>query len=659
MDTNPVMPSDLALSHTVPLSDLFAIGAGGGRPNGQGFQRTRGAGPGGAQRIVDRFEGTVAACAFLRLAPGLAGCAMFTLEGSYQLQTCPAGGWLLLPSGDASAYWIPHAPRLRILDESGHITSDQPAGLAAMSLGTNCLSIGFAVTEGCHLDLAVWRMPVSEPDFLHALQALGTLETQAWFVYASHTRYTRPADFYLHLVHGHVYGNVRNWPKYWKLCDELDAWGLYLIASGLEKATGKRLYTLIKRQLVYSVIERQAEDGGWYHGEWTDRMESHYRLVNGAVLMLAAYLEEDDDERVRSSLEKACAFLVGKAQRIEEGVWFVHDSLEGDEEGMRHYPFVWSYSTALGKSPSNMLILNTHLDSAIALDRAREASGDVRHNTALESAGRAVRAVLGLHPAEWLYSWLFRILDLGLLPKEQAVRLPLPLRAIKRLGWKYLAPRLHLIKARLPRLVMPNGFIDRSLCQKDYSTRYQSVHVWDLVRYLRRFPEPDLRELLQRTTAYTHLGAIRAHWKEAPERQDALGFWVEALYHLCLLDPEPRYRDWLAQAILDTVDVNLGLPPSLLGGNPEAIPHAEAVACPSPRDYRLRVVNLSRRESQEILIVNTSQQALPLTWELPPAFEPVWMGQDGKPLPNDAPFPLIPSRGWLHAVATPAAGTSK
>ena len=71
--------------------------------------------------------------------------------------------------------------------------------------------------------------------------------------------------------------------------------GFIVALSGLELATGKLIYTLLKRQLLFSVIARQSEDGGWYHGEWTDLMESHYRFHNGAMLLLEAALKEQPE----------------------------------------------------------------------------------------------------------------------------------------------------------------------------------------------------------------------------------------------------------------------------------------------------------------------------------------------------------------------------
>jgi len=595
--------------------------------------------------LLDRFSDSKALCAFIR-APLLSDPLLsLNLAGNYRLEACPSGGWLLSPeTSNQDSYWIPQPPQLRKLDDDGHILSHRAATITALSVTSYELTVDIQGNPGENLDLTLWRLPASEPDLLEGLLNPLNLELQPVFLWSSHTTYTHPADLYLHLIHGHIYENHEVWPRYWRICSELDAHALYVTLKGLEKATGKRLYTLLKHQVVLSVIDRQAEDGGWYHGEWTDGMESHYRLVNGALQLLAAHLEDKNDPLVRMALEKGIAFLVERAQSIGPGLWFMHDSLESSEDSIRDYPFPWEKSRALGKSISNLLILNTHLDTLVTLGRYQEVTGDQRYHEQISSAREATRSVMELDTANWFYKSLFRILDLTLLPKKEARNLPLPLRAIKRIGWKYLSPRLHKIKCAFPRLVMPNGYIDRALCQKGFSTRYQSVHVWDLVRYLRRFPDERLKPILERALEYTHSGPIRAHWAEAPERQDALGFWVEALYHLYMLDPHPRYRQWLAEAALDCIDAGLGLPPSCLGSHSEILNPGEGIACLSPQNLNLRVINLSRQNHMEFLVINPTNETAELHWQSEPPLRLHWPEGSPNPDPNSL---TIPGKGWV------------
>ena len=607
--------------------------------------------PGGVQVIRDEFA-TGEACCFARVSLENDGGVELRLAGDYAIDTCPLGGWLARPADAGLAvYWIPQPPVARRVDGDGHVLGQARAEISGFSSRRGETTIELRIPAGHFLDVVLWRVPPSDRTLAMEFSQAETLERQPFFLWSSHTRYEGAGDLYLHLLFGHVYENHAVWPRYWRVCSELDAWALYVILAGLERATGKRLYGLLKRQVVLSVVARQAGDGGWYHGEWTVAMESHYRLVNAAVLMLEAYLEEDNDDQVRASLAKGVAFLVNRSQKLDVGVWFLHDSLEGDSDGIRQYPFPWSSSSALGKAESNLLVLNTHLDSVIALDRYARATGNEQYAAINRSAHQATLAVLGLSAAEWLYRPLFRILDLTLLPKERAMALPVHLRAIKRAGWKYLVPILHRIKAVFPRLVMPGGFIDRGLCQRGFSTRYQSVNVWDLVRYLGCFEDERIGTVLSRALDYTYRGPVRSHWKEDPTRHDALGFWAEALYRLCLMDPEPKYRRWLGEAILDVEEAGIGLPPSSLGGNAEALPPAEQRPCPSPSDSRLRVVNLSRGDAFELLVVNPAAEALPLVWQRAPQGVLAWTSSDHSLSANPAGVSSVPGHGWLLGAA--------
>jgi hypothetical protein len=134
-------------------------------------------------------------------------------------------------------------------------------------------------------------------------------------------------------------------------------------------------------------------------------------------------LDRQPDAAVRASLERAAAFLARQHQPLRNGVWFPHDELEASVESMERGPFKWVKSRALGKSVSNMLVLNTHLDATIALDRYRGLTTDGQHQALVDSACRATRIVLEMRPAEWLYRLMFRLIGLTFLPADEAKRL--------------------------------------------------------------------------------------------------------------------------------------------------------------------------------------------------------------------------------------------
>ena len=607
----------------------------------------------GVNLVLDRFADSGAAVGFLRVSGCVASQATIGIEGCYQLDTCAAGGWLLSPRDPVlDSYWIPQPPHLRKLDRDGHVQSHRPAQASAFTVSPSKLGLTLDIPNENVLDVPVWRLPASETDLIQSLRALRTLETQPYFLWSSHTAYERPADLYLHLVHGHVYENHEVWPRYWRVCSELDAYALYLTLSGLERATGKRLYNLLKLQVVFSIIARQAKDGGWYHGEWTDGMESHYRLHTGGVLMLSNYLEESGDPVVRQALERAAAFSASRTDTLKWGTWFLHDSLEQSLDTAKLYPFHWIPSRAFGKSETNMLILNTHLDTAVSLERYRRVTDDQRYGPLVESAHQSTRGLLSERPANWLYKPFFRAIGLTYLPTSQGQALPLPARAMKRIAWKYLEPLLPAIKKRFPRLVMPDGFIDRSLSQVGLSYRYQPVNLMDLIRTRRIFDDASLDKVLETSFSFTQYSGIKARWKEMKGKEDdSLGFWAEALYHLCLANPALKYRAWLAEAMLDLEDNKLGLSPSLLGANAEAVGPDQQHPCPSPRDSRLRVANLSYGEHIELLVVNPTTQAIALEWEISPQNTIFWQSPDSHENQATSLPSEIPPRSWLRGLS--------
>jgi hypothetical protein len=604
--------------------------------------------------ILDVFPTTPgASCCFLRLHKGAARTLRFRTSGAYRLQAGESGGWLLMPADTgAPAYWFPQPPILRCQDALGHVLAERPVSLTGLHATPADMSIDLRLPADWHLDWVVWRFSPEARELATGLGQILNIERRPYFLWGSKVNFILPAGVYQYLLHGHVYTNDFVWPRNWKFHSELDAYGLYLALDGLHLATGKALYGLMKRQMLYSVITAQAEDGGWYQGEWTDLMESHYRLHNAAMLMLTAGLEEFDDDIIRTALAKAAAFLSTCADQTDIGHWFLHDSLENSAEAMeemrRQTKTPWIPSRTLGKSATNKLILNTHLDAIIALDRYQALTGDNQYAGQLDSARTATRTLLNLRPAEMLYRLLYWAIGLTLLPKDEAMRLPFPLRVLKRFTWMHLTPQMHRVKRFFPRLVMPGGLIERHLAPLHYDINYHPVNVMDLARYWRRFPAEDLSAVIAEAVKAVAGGTMLEYWAEAKPRQFAIVTWVDALYHLCTLNPDQAYRRHLVQAMLKAQDLGLGLPPSLLGGDAEVAGRTGHQPCPSPANPALMIANLSRSKLTEILVVNPTGHGLELAWESGAINTLTWTDAAGQPLPGTTSNLVVPGRSWIQ-----------
>jgi hypothetical protein len=621
------------------------------------FRRRRFAFADGNQVLVDTFpDHPGVSCCFVRTAKGAARTFRIMADGVAEVVECAAGGWLLRSAGGAErsrvTYWVPRHPACRTVDAHGRILSQQDALLHGFGGSAIQVWVDVDVVADTHLDFAIWRFPDAGA-LLDALDAPTAIERQRWFLRSSHTVMRQLADVYQCLVHGWVYDNRfvwrRIWGGYrWRICSENEAHSLYMALNGLERSTGRSLYGLLKRQIVVSLITRQSQDGGWHHGEWTDLNESHFRLHSAGLLVLAAAMEECPDPAVARALEAAARFLASKCDRTDVGLWFLHDALEESvERATSDGAPPWTPTRMLGASESNKLILNTHLDSMVALARYREVTGDVQHSAAVDSGRAAAQAVLAMRPAEWLYRLVYRAVSLTLFPADRASRLSLPLKVVRRLARERLNPALYRLKHRYPRFVMPGGLIDRHLSPKHFDMGYHPVNLMDVIRLSRRFPQDDYRAVVRGAVAAVTDNGLLQFWLESKHRQP-LGFWVEALYHLCVLDDASDDRARLAQAVLYAEDAGLGIPPALLGADPEAVAPAHQAPSPSPRDLRLRVVNLSHAGREEFLVVNVSREPVPLEWDAPPPADTRWTVAGG---PQDyAPGVslAVPARGWLR-----------
>jgi hypothetical protein len=179
---------------------------------------------------------------------------------------------------------------------------------------------------------------------------------------------------------------------------------------------------------------------------------------------------------------------------------------------------------------------------------------------------------------------------------------------------------------------------------------YHSINVMDLLRYRRRFPKEDLDSLIRDAVGFIQKNNVDTHWGESQVKKYALGFWAEALYHLYSLTPDAQTLSYLAEIVIKLEVLGIGLPPSLLGANAEAVPQKDQIGCPSPADRHLRIANLSRQGRAEFLVVNPTTVARRLTWEsaCPPSLS--WENSGGDQIdPGDSI--QLAAMGWVFGHA--------
>ena len=593
---------------------------------------------------VDHFAS--ADCLFIRLNGGEHIELLF--DGHYTFKQVNSGGYLGSPSAINQPFlWIPQLLLTRQINQDHQIISEQPTSFSGFSWNVQGATFSMLAPENTVVDLIIWRFP--EEFLTEEISSILPIEDQGYFLWGSHGCIKKPADLYRHLIYGAVYDLRYSWPHNKKCFSENEAHALYTVFSGLEKTTGKVLYRYFQQQLVLSLTQRQSDDGGWYHGTWTDSSECHYRLHTSSVHLLMDEFQRTGCPQVKTALQKAVAFLSKFTDQLECGVWFLHDSLELSEQAMNSGPFKWVSNKTLGKSVSNMLVLNTHLDTTIAINRYGCITGDNQYQDLVVSALNSTRAVLGLKAADWLYKPLFWAIGLTMLPTEKASQLSLPIRAIKRFAGEYLIKILPDIKSRFPRLVMPNGYIDRQMSLRAWAIDYQTINLMDLARHAYSFPQAFDEAILDKAMEFTQTsGLIKRYRDLSPNIRYSVGFWSEALYYRCLAKPDIKYRQWLTEAMLECHDLGFGMAPSLLGCNSEAVLPAEQYTPSVPDNKEILLANLSKANAIELILVNSSNEIITLLWQNPIKTKLKWFNSADELVTFNSI--TINQRDWIRGV---------
>lgn len=597
-----------------------------------------------AEILADDF-GNDTVCEFVRLHAGDEKLFQFILPDEYDSFTNQETGWLFRSRyPDKPHYWLPVQPVLRNYDRSGRIVSEKVLPVNEANSPDNGTRAVFSIPEERgFVEFVVWALPADSGHF-EELYSLSSIERQKKFVWGSYIPYSGSSDLYHYIIYGSIYKSNVPWTALpWRrtYC-EVVAHALYIIFHSLWKATGKQIYRHMKTQLVFSASARLGSDGAWHHGSWTDDLEVHFRHHCGGIHMLAADHEETEDAFVESVLQKAISYLNGQYDELSCGRWFLHDSLEKSDASIKKSPLPFLKSRALGKSISNMLVLNTHLDALVALSRYEEVTGRLDQKEGLSSGKNAAVTVLGLRPAEFLYRILFSAIELTYTPISRVRSLPLHTRVVRKLAKLlliHLAPR---VKNLFPRLVMPNGYIDRDLSVNYLNHEYLAINIWDLLRFQRRFRINTIDAVIGRAIGFALRSGLVESWSN--NKNYALGFWAETAYLECLSRPEGS-REILADAVIALSDSGRGLPPSLLGCNPEFIPLKDQVPCISQGNDSIVIVNLSTGpDHPEFLLVNCAGSAQET--ELPDADKWVMRNRRNEII-SPAGKLMVPARDWM------------
>lgn len=141
-------------------------------------------------------------------------------------------------------------------------------------------------------------------------------------------------------------------------------------------------------------------------------------------------------------------------------------------------------------------------------------------------------------------------------------------------------------------------------------------------------------------------GSAPLYWlPRLPVQRHALFYWAEALVHWCMDEDLREARGWLAEALLDLRRTGQGLPPALLGANPEVQAPQQQLPLPDSGHADLVVANLGHAGAPEYLLVNLGNAPLVPSEGLARLEGLTWRDKADRPWSGDA---LTPG-AWLLA----------
>lgn len=394
----------------------------------------------------------------------------------------------------------------RHFDEKGRICKEQECKI---TLTDQSLFV-YPGDYGCNFNIYRGRnlLEITEPHRFN-------VERRVFAIYGKNT--ISPLFLSKYLINGKIY-DPRPKPRVdnKRECQEQVAYILYGYFGMLYRATEKSFYRAIQTIIAYTVALRVENDGRLRHGTWTDDMETHWRFEAEALQLLTIHYQQFGGVKIAEVCKKMAACIRKYADKLGgNSLWFLHDTLENTEKVKTGYPTLVC-SRAFGKDWRNTLALNTHLCSLVALVRYADVFEDSEVRADVEAGVRSLRRIISRHGGDRVFALLFKAQHM-LFGRKTRFFNPL-MRRLTRL--------LLYAKKIWPRLVMPNGAIERDLSASAFSRRYHVVNLKDLLKIGRYYDLPELKRVI--------LDGLRYAIKQNLDKNDIKGhpggkFWPEVL----------------------------------------------------------------------------------------------------------------------------------
>ena len=517
---------------------------------------------------------------------------IFSLDGFIRESRNSAFGVIYRSHGELPSVWMPKLPIIRQRDRFNRILSELECEVS--NEGET-----LRVRAPAERSLEITWLALYQKNYLGQLVAQTPWEQKRFTVLDSGASIQCIADYFDYLIRGNLY---RLSPAlHGRTISGTESYCLFLIAETLFILTEKDLYRILQKEIAYSLLLSLKATGRWRHGSWSNEMETHTRFQVDGVNLLLHYYRHTGQQDFLNGASQAARFLIATAEEVSQGgLWFLHDTLEIAPSN--YYLKRSLRSKAFGKSIRNTYTLNTHIHTLQILFELQKELNSDDISEAIKRGWLALQDIINARPAEQFYRWLCLLMDSKLaFPLGKPTRLNQALAKLTR----YAIGRI-LVYSKLfyPRLVMPNGYIDRHLSEKGFSYNYHFVNLWDLVGIYRYRPEPWIREVIDQGINYTLRSNLSKYaFQSKPTNLELVGeiFQVYAAI-------TPGFdRGTLAAILIRLKQIGCGVTPGLLGVDSRTVPAELQVHNIKIPDPDVELVNISNNLGWgEFLAINLS-----------------------------------------------------
>ncbi len=413
--------------------------------------------------------------------------------------TSHSRGRLITHGPSSSLLWIPKDPVSRLCDNNGRIETATEAPFEAKS-DPGGVRLSVTPSPGRKVEFSVVIFTTGIEAFSKEILDCDPIELRKvvrsdWFYYEG------AKDIWDYFING-VFLSTRHkvhkraWPG------QNIPFVLYHYLDFLHKRTKKQIYRLLCDLIAYSVMLSLPDNGRWRHGIWTDIVETHTVHQAAGIHLFLSHYQRTAAKIFLQKAALAADYLISIADDFSDSeTWFLHDTLETNMADSSLFYKIFP-STTFGKSTSNTLCINSHIATLTALHKLNQLDPSDKYSTYFEKGLSALKKVLQANPCDWLYSCAYR-------PRDLLMRLCTKTenKLVKKLNkvWTLTLIRhlLPFLKKRFPRLLMPNGFIERDLSYSALSDFYHFRNLEDILILYNLTRADWLLNILAKSIRYT------------------------------------------------------------------------------------------------------------------------------------------------------------